>query len=206
MNPFVEAIGVGWLSGPKYDFSKFLAGTDWNIDVETALNKYNLSLKDCKTLHDIDMYIRGKIFWLPDPIGQAWDVIYPPIQMLARGGDDCDGTCMFNAESIEHVLSPQGWKAYTASYLADPFTESHHFAIGLDPHGQVWAMQPPPSHEQWNSDPRWSPQNPNPYSCVYGPYSTCNEAVYAIAAQYKVKVVWYTIRGPKYEPLTQQPR
>lgn len=132
---------------------------------------------------------RGRWHWLPDPLWQAWDQVFPPVMLLARGGDDCDGWAMTHAQAVEAVLEAYGWHSWIVSYLADPWQESHHFAAAVDPRGRVWAIQPQPSILQ-RSD----------LQIVYGPYPSVGEAVRAIAAGYGAEVVWYDVRYPDWRP------
>jgi hypothetical protein len=192
LNPFVEVAGRAWLGGLKYAVSEHLAGTSWYINVGTACQKHGLSLTGT-TLEDVVNVFRGKAFWLPDPVLQAADIIYPPIELLDRGGDDCDGWAMTHCQAVNYILGDKGWRAFIVSYLADPFPESHHFAVAKAPDGKFWVIQPQPTPEQYKQNPAMN--------IVAGPYATLAEIPAVVASWYKATVVWWDVRDGLYRSI-----
>lgn len=192
------------LKGLKYKLSAFLTGPDWDLPIQEACAAHGLNLDECPpSLEAVANFFRGHWFWLPDPAFQLYDVVYPPFKLLARGGDDCDGAAMIHAQAAEYVLGPKGYKAYTISYFAKPWWMSHHYALIQDPAGKYWIMQPQPAKDG-NKDQQ----------VVYGPYTTVEETVTAVAGCYWTKAAWwngyqsyqvtavfYDMRNSKYERL-----
>lgn len=184
----VNLIGRLWLSGAKYAFSKARAGAAWQVKIGAALARYGVSLDGCRDLDDIVRVFSPRWAWLPDPVFQIWDVVYPPELLLARGGDDCDGWAMAHAQAIDHVMAPRGWQARIISVLADPWTVSHHFAVAVDPEGRIWAVQPQPERNQ-SGDP-----------VVHRPFTSFAEAASTVMSWYGAKVVWFDVRHPDWTP------
>lgn len=191
-NLLADTLARLWLlTGWKYEVSKSLIGPEWNIHVNDALKTHGLTLDTCKTLEDVASIFRGKWHWVPDPAGQAYDIVYPPAALLRRGGDDCDGWAMCHAQAVEYVLGPQGWRSVIVSYLADPWVLSHHFALAIDPAGNMWAVQPQPMKDQ-----------PQSMQLVFGPFKSVEEATRTVASWYNAKVEWWDVRTPMWIPTT----
>lgn len=191
---FVNNFGQWWLSGPKYELSAKLHGASWYVNIETALNYQGRSVRGCKTLDDVVRVFRGREFWKPDGAASMADTVLPPDFLLANKGDDCDGWAMTHAQSVNIALGHLGWRAYCVTYLADPWWMSHHFAAAVAPDGMIWAIQPQPTEEQWR-------QYGDRIQTVFGPFRTMDDAINAIAAQYKASPVWWDKRGDRFEAL-----
>lgn len=176
------------LAGVKYATSADLAGPDWLVQVPEALKAYGLSLDGCSSIVEVTSVFRGRWRWKPDPAFQLWDVVYPPVQLLARGGEDCDGWAMAHAQAVEHVLGRQGWKAVIVSYFADPWQLSHHFAVACDPSGGHWVLQPQPAADQ-----------PADQEVVYGPFTSLEACVHTVAGWYNATASWWDVRTPMWE-------
>lgn len=192
MNPIIKRLGIWWLSGPKWTLSRLLAGHAWHVPILEALATRTTRVADlilASTLDEVVDVFRGLVHWRRDSLWQLWDRVYPPALLLARGGDDCDGMAMLHAQAVEYAMGPRGWRAAIGSYLADPWHLSHHVALAIDRAGLVWAIQPQSSKDQ--------PQN---VRLIYGPYPSCEEALGAIAKQYRAEIVWYDIRMPDGSP------
>lgn len=193
MNPLIKAIGIWWLSGAKYAISRLLAGRGWTLPLARALEANGLPraglILEATTPDQVAAYFRGRAYWRPDPLWQGWDVVRPPVELLRRGGDDCDGMAMLHAQALEMALGRLGWRAGIVSYFADPWHKSHHFAYAVNAAGFVYAVQPQPDRDY-----------PYEVRLVYGPYATVDAAVRAIAALYGVEVVWYDNRRPDWSP------
>lgn len=185
MNPIIKAVGVLWMN-LKWRISEKLAYIDWMIPVSVGLLQHGVPMErltSAKSLEDVVDVFRGLWHWRADPFFQVWDRIYPPIQLLERGGDDCDGWAMAHAQAVAVSLGLYGWTARIVSYLADKWWLSHHFAAAIDPQGLVWAIQPQPTETQ----------DPNA-QLVYGPYTSLREAAEDVASWYGVKVEYLDIR------------
>lgn len=195
-NPIVNAIGKWWLSGPKYDLSRFIYRYSWVIPFEITARKYGLFTTPALTAHDVaaafsDIYV----FWIPDPLWGALDTVKPPHVLLAEGGDDCDGWAMCHARAVEHVLGPLGWRASVVSYLADPWHLSHHFCLAVGPDGSKWIIQPQKSRKQAAEG-----MQIDPVRQYFGPL-LAKDAADVVASWYKAKVVWCDVRDTNWNPL-----
>lgn len=191
MNPF-HAFGRWWLSGPKYRISQAVAGKAWDVPAIQALGEYDRrfpSPESVRTLPNVIALGHGFV-WKPDPVFQAWDRVYPPEVMLARGGGDCDDWAMLHAQLIEAGLGGQGWQARIVSYVAHKWWLSHHFAVAIAPDGGIWPIQPRSRSGEPDVDPIW------PYS-----FTTFDEAARAIAEAYGTEPAWFDVRDPWYRPL-----
>lgn len=176
------------LGGAKYRASARLAGPAWTVPLADTLKTYGLTLEGRRTLTEALDVFRPRWHWRPDPLWQAWDVVYPPVQLLARGGDDCDGWAMAHAQAAAHVLGPQGWRVVIASYFADPWPLSHHVALAIDPQGGHWVLQPEPTEDQPADQP-----------AIFGPYPSVDVAVATVASWYQAKACWWDVRTPQWE-------
>ena len=183
-----------WLqAGAKYATSKRIAGGAWNISLESALKPYGLSLRGCANVFEAADVFRPRWKWKPDPMFQLWDVVYPPANLLARGGDDCDGWAMAHAQAVEAGLSDQGWHSAIISYYAGPWWMSHHFAVAIDPHGGYWVLQPQPAEEQPEDSPT-----------VYGPYGSFDDCLKQVSSWYQVGVGFWDIRTSMWESFSKE--
>ena len=193
-----QHFGRWWLSGPKYELSRALAGRWWTVPVQDAPELRGTitlaALQQARTLEQVVDAFRGRVYWEPDPVWQVWDRVYPPQLLLARGGDDCDGMAMLHAQAICFALGPQGWQAFTGSYLADPWRLSHHVALARDPAGVWWAVQPQLTRKQYAQLGRSA-------RIVYGPYAAPEHALRDIASCYGAEVLCYDIRDPHWLPV-----
>ncbi len=120
------------------------------------------------------------------------DYVKPPIRTLADGFGDCDEASVVHAQAIDHALGPHGWKARIVSYLASNWMMSHHFAVGIDPAGGVWPVQPPPA--------KWQPQELEyvwGYAC-----KSVEHAAREVAATYGVRVVAFDVRDARWRVVT----
>lgn len=188
-NLLADTLARLWLlNGWKYDVSRNLAGADWNVNVQDALVQHGLTLNNCNTLDDIANVFRGKWHWLPDPVGQAYDIVYPPVALLRRGGDDCDGWAGCHAQAVEYVLGNHGWQSVIVSYFAEDWTLSHHFALAVDPQKRMWVIQPQPR-----------PQDPQNMQLVFGPFASVEEATRTVASWYNTKAMWWDVRTPMWQ-------
>lgn len=194
MKRLAQWIGRLWLGGLKYSLSRQLAGKTWKVGIEEALKRHGLTLANCQRLEDVVDIFRGRWRWRPDPAFQLWDRVYPPVLLLERGGDDCDGWAGCHAQAIAHALGSRGWQARIVSYLADPWWMSHHFAVAIDPDGQLWAVQPQASENQRAT-----------IRLIHGPFQSVDQAASYIAAGYRSRVVWYDLRLPDWT-LAPSPR
>jgi hypothetical protein len=195
MNRFIKAVGCWWLSGPKYTVSRWVFGADWLVGVEAALNKHGRSLKGCHDFESLGLVFAGQDFWKPDPVAQTANVIFPPLALLNREGAACGSWAMAHAQAVNAALGTQGWKAVILSYVADPWPESHHFAAATDPKGQVWAIQPEATVDQWAAYGRR-------LHLVFGPYKTYDEAVNGIVSTYaNTRAVCFDVRDEMFLPL-----
>ena len=185
---FDPAARLWLLAGVKYSTSAGLAGEAWAVPVSEALRAHGLALDDCRTLFEAVGVFRKRWRWVPDPAFQLWDVVYPPAQLLARGGDDCDGWAMAHAQAADHVLGRQGWKTVIISYYADPWQLSHHFAVAIDPRGGCWILQPQPSAEQADDTPT-----------VFGPFPSIEDCANIVASWYGAKASWWDARTPMWD-------
>lgn len=185
MNQLVKAIGVWWLRR-KWGLSEALAGIAWRVPVAVALGAYGAGFewsKDAQDLDDVVDVFRGRWRWKSDPFFQVWDRVFPPMLLLGRGGDDCDGWAMAHAQAVTIALGRLGWSGRIASYLASRWWLSHHFAVALDPLGRVWAIQPQASADQ----------DPN-LQLVHGPFPSIREAADTVASWYGVTVEYLDVR------------
>ncbi len=179
-----------WLqAGLKYSTSAEVAGPAWAVPVNDALKAHGLALDGCRTVFEAAAVFRKRWHWVPDPAFQLWDVVYPPVQLLARGGDDCDGWAMAHAQAVDYVLGRQGWKAVIVSYYADPWHLSHHFAVAIDAAGGHWVLQPQPAADQ-----------PDEMQTVFGPFPSLEACATIVAAWYGAKACWWDVRTPMWEP------
>lgn len=182
MNPIIKVIGIWWLSGPKYGFSRQLAGKAWHTPISEVLALVGRDLKACTTLEAVVGCFKG-LHWVKDPLFQAWDRVYPPMLLVKRGGDDCDGWAMAHALAVQEAL---GWPSRIVSYLADPWQWSHHFAVVQAPDGTWWTIQPQAAVGA-------------PYRLpIYGPFASIAAATEGIAGAYGVRLAWYDVRHPDW--------
>lgn len=193
----INEFGIWWLKGPKYDYSRKLAGDyAWNLPIKDALAAHGLNIDSCNDMHDVIRLFLGKYFWKPDAIFQARDIVLPPLELLARGGDDCDGWAMCHGQALEYVLKPKGWTVYNVSYFANPWWNSHHFNIMCEPNGQWWAVQPQPTQKQWDE------RNIRQVQVIFGPFRDFHQAMSAVVAMYQgTSIVWWTYQGTNYRNL-----
>lgn len=188
-------VGIWWLDGNKYNWSRSQVPQLWDMDIKTALGHHGINIDSCTTMHDVVRLFRGRYFWKPDDFFQIWDRVIPPVELLARKGDDCDGWAMLHAQAMEYVLKPRGWKVYIISYLANPWWQSHHYVTLVEPSGAVWVVQPQPTEAQWVAD-----QERN--QTVYGPYRSVEETLPLVASWYRASVVWWDKRTPRWEKVS----
>lgn len=186
-----EPIARQWLlAGGKYQLSAQLAGAVWQVPVQEALLAHGLTLDGRATLKAIADVFRPRWHWRPDPLFQLWDVVDPPARLLAQDGEDCDGWAMAHSQAIEYALGRAGWRAVIATYYADPWQLSHHFAVAIDPHGAHWVLQPQPSADQ-----------PVNQQVVFGPWFDVKTCVDVVASWYGARAQWFDVRTPMWEPL-----
>lgn len=148
-----RAVAGIWLGqGLKYQVSQWasdwLHPSEWRLPIAAVLAKHGLWLNAAGSLESAIYALRGKFSWDWDPLHGAVDYVKPPIRTLYERSGDCDDAAWLHAQIIEHALGSEGWKARIVSYLSKNFTLSHHFAVGIDPGGGVWPVQPPPASWQ----------------------------------------------------------
>jgi hypothetical protein len=194
-NP-IDAIGKWWLSGNKYKVSKFLAGSLWNEPIENVLKDFEIDTTKVTGLYDTVALLTGKVFWVEDSLYSAIDTVRSPRAIFERSGDDCDGLAGLHAKLINFVLRSKGYEAYIVSYLANPWTFSHHFCAVKDPNGVWFAVQPQPTEHDFLE---------GFHDCVYGAWENLDDMVHAIAAGYDSEVVWMDLRNDNWEVVAQKP-
>ncbi len=174
----INEFGKWWLSGPKYELSKMLAGPMWNKPLDMMRDP-------SQKLEWIIGRFRS-LYYIPDPWWQLQDQVFPPNTVVERGGGDCDDWAMTHATAVHEAL---GWPSFIVSYLADPWWKSHHFAVVQQPDGNWWAIQP----QNEKGKPYINP--------ILGPFKDINMALDYVAGCYKVKVVWHDVRKYNYDKL-----
>lgn len=187
---YADDFAKKWLqNGDKYAFSANYFKHEWTFGIEESLNQHGLTLAGCKTLEDVSKVFSPWV-WKGDPFFQLFDVVKPPVVLMREGGEDCDGWAMAHSLAVQHVLGPQGWKAYNISYYAKPWWNSHHFSLCEDPSGRFWAVQPEPTDNA--DDGKWPK--------VFGPFIDIPQAVKTICSMYKdTTVEWYDVRTPMWD-------
>lgn len=180
-----DAIAWAWIGPPswKYRASERAWGEAWLRPFTQALAAHRISLNGVSVLQVVVDAFEG-YHWLPDPIWQAFDVIYPPYEMLKRGGGDCDEWAWCHALAVDHALKSEGWQAKIVTTYVKPFTKSHHFCVAVSPSGEHWAIQPRPTPQQ--------PPDLNPL--IQRAFGSCAEAARVITAAYDARLVWYDVR------------
>jgi hypothetical protein len=198
-NP-VNTFGIWWLSGAKYNYSKWRAGPAWDYNIKDVLSSKGIDIDKCMDMHDVVRLFLGKNFWQQDPFFQIYDVIRTPYEVISLGNDgDCGTWATVHAQAFDHVLSKRGYETKIISYLADPFSLSHHFVVITEPGGKRWVTQPQPTKESWG-DPTKLKQ------VIFGPWKAETsdlDLAKAVLSWYdpKATVVWSDTRGTKYEKL-----
>lgn len=189
----IDYIARFWLlDGNKYSYSRWRAGSNWDISARDALKLYGLNLDSCSTMHDVIRLLFGKVFYKPDAFFQMDDMVECPMDTMRNGGSDCDGMAMLHAQCMEYVLGMNGTEAKIVSYLADPWWMSHHYCVLKELNGNVWVVQPQPTKEAWE-------RNGTNNQVIFGPYKSIHETVPIVASWYGAKVQWYDIRTPKFD-------
>lgn len=188
----VNSFGKWWLSGPKYAYSRWRAGAEWDLPIDYVMKENYLNIDKCKTAEDVVNMLRGKVFWHADKFLSIYDVVSSTRELMNIRHDDCDGFSMLHAQALEYVLGPQGCKVEIVSYLADPWWVSHHYAVITYPNGDVYAVQPQPTKEFHD---KYGDRN----QIIFGPYKSVHDSVPEIAKLYNANVQWYDVRNPKFE-------
>lgn len=148
-----RAVAYVWLGlGAKYAASRmasdFAHPGEWTRPIGQVLDDFGVDLRGIRNLPDAIYALRGRFEWDSDPLLGLIDYVKPPARTLAERAGDCEDAAWLHAQVIEHVLGPLGWEGRIVSYLASDWTQSHHFAIAIDPGGGVWPVQPPPAKWQ----------------------------------------------------------
>ncbi len=194
----INQIAHVWLGGLKYKISfKLFPASEWSAPIRISLENKGVWLPSrFSSPHALSTILAGKCFYVSDPLWGAIDFTKPAIQTLIRGGD-CDDFAHLHAKIWEATLDSDTWEVGIASYLADPFWWSHHFAFAKDRvSGDVWIAQPQPTPKQYQLG----------YSnVVYGPFESVEAALLAVNGSYEKpkRPVYYDIRTPDWKFLTE---